>query len=56
MSKKDWRALLHLLAIAGWVAGLIVDVEEQRCGCFMAAVTLHFLAEGFGGGFGLDFA
>lgn len=56
MSRRDWRALLHLLAIAGWVAGLIADVEEQRWGCFIAALSLHFLAEGLGGDFGLALA
>ncbi len=56
MSNKDWRVLLHLLAMVGWAAGLIVDVEEQRWGCFMAAVGLHFLAEGLIEGFGRDFA
>ncbi len=56
MSRKDWCALLHLLAMAGWVAGLIVDVEEQNWGCFVTAVSLHFLAEGLGGSSGLDFA
>ncbi len=56
MSRRDWRALLHFLAMAGWVAGLIADVEEQRWGCFTAAVGLHFLAEGLAGNFGLDLA
>lgn len=49
MSRKDWRSLLHILAMAGWIAGLIADAEGHRSGCFMAAVGLHFLAEGFGG-------
>ena len=56
MSRKDWRALLHLLAVAGWVAGLIADAEEHRWGCFIAAVGLHFLAEGLGGNLDLGLA
>lgn len=56
MSRKDWRALLHLLAMAGWVAGLVADMEERRWVCLIVAVSLHFLAEGLGGNFGLNLA
>ncbi len=56
MSKKEWRALLHLAATVGWVAGLIADVEDKRWGCFLAAISLHLLAESLGGNLGLELA
>lgn len=30
MSWRDWRTLLHLIGVLGWIAGLVADAEERR--------------------------
>ncbi len=52
MNRSDWRALLHLVAVLCWAAGIATDLRRHRWKAAGLAIASHVAAEIIGGELG----